>query len=190
LRNSTVDRRVSKTKRLLNQALVKLLMEKDLKNVTVLELTEAADVNRGTFYLHYKDIYDLYDQIENDVLNKFNSLITKHMNQSRPGIAYTAVADAFKFLHENADACRVILRINGNFFLSKLIDMLKPTAIKGWKTILGKENEEFYDYYYSFITSGCVGMMRAWFDGGMKEPPEKVAKLAEQLMINSLKRPK
>ena len=55
------DRRKRKTKALLRQTLTQLLMHKDLKDITISELTEMADVNRGTFYLHYRDIYDLFD---------------------------------------------------------------------------------------------------------------------------------
>ncbi len=57
---ATADRRKRKTKALLRQTLTRLLLEKDLKDITISELTELADINRGTFYLHYRDIYDLF----------------------------------------------------------------------------------------------------------------------------------
>ena len=60
----TVDRRVRKTKNQLRQGLARLMLEKSLKEITVKELTDLVDMNRGTFYLHYRDIYDLYAQIE------------------------------------------------------------------------------------------------------------------------------
>ena len=71
MQESKQDRRVKKTKKILKQALARLLLEKDLKDITVKELTTIADVNRGTFYLHYKDVYDLYEQLENETLNEF-----------------------------------------------------------------------------------------------------------------------
>ena len=89
--NASIDRRVRKTKKQLKQALTKLLMNKELKDVSVLELTELADINRGTFYLHYKDIYDLYDQTENEILNEFNTIINKHVIQNLHGIPFPAV---------------------------------------------------------------------------------------------------
>lgn len=45
------DRRVRRTKKLLTQALTELMQHKQIKDITVTELTELADMNRGTFYL-------------------------------------------------------------------------------------------------------------------------------------------
>ena len=52
------DRRVRRTKKLLTQALTELMQQKQIKDITVTELTEKADMNRGTFYLYYRDVFD------------------------------------------------------------------------------------------------------------------------------------
>lgn len=54
------DMRIRKTKRALYQALEELLKKKSLSQITVTELAAHAEINKGTFYLHYKDIFDLY----------------------------------------------------------------------------------------------------------------------------------
>ena len=51
------DRRVRRTKQLIKQSLIELMHEKPFKDITVKDITERADLNRGTFYLHYVDIY-------------------------------------------------------------------------------------------------------------------------------------
>ena len=51
------DRRVRKTKTQLENGLAGLLREKAINEITVTELTERVDINRSTFYLHYRDIY-------------------------------------------------------------------------------------------------------------------------------------
>ncbi|MCR5509551.1 MAG: hypothetical protein K6F54_01140 [Lachnospiraceae bacterium] len=56
------DLRVKKTKRAIYRALMDLLKKNNLENITVLELTEVAEINKSTFYLHYSDIYDLYQE--------------------------------------------------------------------------------------------------------------------------------
>ena len=43
-------------------ALVELLKKKDLEKITVSELSEKAEINKATFYLHYSDIYSLYQE--------------------------------------------------------------------------------------------------------------------------------
>lgn len=180
------DRRVRRTNALLVQALTRLLLEKDLKDISVLELTELADINRGTFYLHYKDIYDLYEKTENGILDKFNNIIKKHQRKTSKGIPFPAVLDALEFLAENADICLAILRTNDTAFLSKLIEMNKPKNLDEWKLVFGEGKEGFYEFYYSFITSGCVGVIHSWFMNGMKETPKKMAELIEQMMMSTL----
>ena len=55
------DRRVRKTKTQLENGLAGLLREKAINEITVTELTERVDINRSTFYLHYRDIYDMME---------------------------------------------------------------------------------------------------------------------------------
>ena len=52
------DRRVRRTKKLLSQGLIELMQQKQVKDITVRELADLVDVNRGTFYLYYRDIFD------------------------------------------------------------------------------------------------------------------------------------
>lgn len=55
----SIDRRVRRTNKLLQQALNDLLAEKDLHSITVQEIAERAEVNRATFYARFTDKYDL-----------------------------------------------------------------------------------------------------------------------------------
>ncbi|MFB5265741.1 TetR/AcrR family transcriptional regulator [Paenibacillus enshidis] len=63
------DVRVIKTKKALHQALLALLKTRTLESISVSSLCREADVNRGTFYLHYKDIRALFDEHLHDLLS-------------------------------------------------------------------------------------------------------------------------
>lgn len=56
------DLRVIKTKRALHEALVELLKNRRLEQVTISELCRVANVNRGTFYLHYARVEDVFEE--------------------------------------------------------------------------------------------------------------------------------
>ena len=64
------DRRVRKTKDALKKALLHLVCFKEPGSISIKELTETAAINRATFYDHYADIYELYDDVEQDALDK------------------------------------------------------------------------------------------------------------------------
>ena len=69
----SIDRRVRKTRKQLRECLIALLKEKKVQDITVRELTDMADLNRGTFYLHYKDVCDLLEKTEAELLADFNT---------------------------------------------------------------------------------------------------------------------
>ena len=66
-----MDRRVRRTKALLLQGLIQLMEEKDIKDISVKELSDLADINRGTFYLHYSDVYNMLGKIEEELFQEF-----------------------------------------------------------------------------------------------------------------------
>lgn len=70
-----MDLRVKKTKNAIINAFLQLRSKKPLERITVKELSDLAEINKATFYLHYKDIYDLSETLENELLdNVFNKL--------------------------------------------------------------------------------------------------------------------
>ncbi len=63
------DLRVIKTKKRIKQVFLELIGKKELKKITVTELARLAEINKGTFYLHYKDIYELYSEVTRERIN-------------------------------------------------------------------------------------------------------------------------
>lgn len=72
-----IDRRVRKSKEAIRTALVKLLKHKDIEDITVTEIAKEADVNRKTFYNNYENIYQVIEEIENDIVISFTDLLSK-----------------------------------------------------------------------------------------------------------------
>ena len=70
------DARVRYTKDIIRKVFLDLLVEKPLNKITVKEVCELAEINRGTFYKHYQDIYDLMEQLENEALHRFEELLS------------------------------------------------------------------------------------------------------------------
>lgn len=68
------DRRTENTRRALKEALLRLLAEKPLAQVTVAELTAAADVSRSTFYAHYPNTHSVFSSLVRDFLQKVRPL--------------------------------------------------------------------------------------------------------------------
>ena len=72
------DRRVRKTKRLLRSALTDLLKEKPIQEIKVREIADMVDINRGTFYQHYRDVYDMLNSIEDEIFIDFRTFFSNN----------------------------------------------------------------------------------------------------------------
>lgn len=63
-----MDMRTERTRKNIINAFLKLRSQKSLEKITVKELAELAEINKATFYLHYRDIYDLAESLEREVV--------------------------------------------------------------------------------------------------------------------------
>lgn len=70
-----MDLRVKKTRNSIINAFIQLRSKKPIEKISVKELSQLAMINKATFYLHYKDIYDLSDSLEEELIqNVLNSI--------------------------------------------------------------------------------------------------------------------
>lgn len=104
------NRSVRMTKQRLYQALITLLQQKSLREITVRELTELAGISRGTFYFHYTDIYALMDQMEAAQLKRLNELMDTLIPSISQEDVPTALVALFTYLTENPRPVRRSLR--------------------------------------------------------------------------------
>ena len=101
MNSGQTDRRVRRTRARLQQAMLELLQEKDVRSITVQELTQRADVNRGTFYAHYKDVFDLLDQMEEELFQRLSSLLSAYSPQDLQKGLTPLLTDVFRFVRDD-----------------------------------------------------------------------------------------
>lgn len=184
---SKTDRRVRRTKALLIRALLLLLKQKGLKDISVKELCEAADINRGTFYLHYRDIYDMMDQIQNELTDEFEVLLAKHTPDELNGDPYALIYDIFHFTAENSELFHALLSPNGDIsFLAKMKSLFRENYLNVWFSALHNKDLMRFEYSYSFIAAGCVGLIESWLFSEHQETPEEIAALACSIITTGI----
>lgn len=181
--------RVRLTKQMLRQAFTSLLMEKPIQNITVRELCEKAQVNRGTFYTHYADIYDLMESIERQMTQQLG-LVIKELNVSlkNENGLLEAYCHVFEFLKQNSDMCIILLGENSDFaFLNRLLAMGKDYSLKQYMEAYPQATPKQAEYFYSFISSGCIGLLRQWMANNFRDSTRSVAVMAQNLVLGAVK---
>ena len=97
------DRRVRKTKRLLRSALTDLLKEKPIQEIKVREIADMVDINRGTFYQHYRDVYDMLNSIEDEIFIDFRTFFSNNSDSLEEEADHFFIS-LFTYMKENSEA--------------------------------------------------------------------------------------
>lgn len=188
-----MDLRIVKTRENLNKALVDQLHHKPLSKITVTELCRMAKINRSTYYLHYRDPYDQYEKLENSIYQDFADTIDAFIEQNRNWftdlIASDKVAQAklveelFSYIKRNALIYGISLPMNqGNDFLNKLYLAGHDRFFDTFSKTASQSELQQFEYFFAFVASGCVGVLRQWVTQGMKESPRDMARLTINLI--------
>ena len=184
-RSDRTDRRIRKTQKQLLQGLMTLMQEKDIKDISVKELSDLADINRGTFYLHYRDVYDMLAQVEDSVFQEFNEILDKNFAPQKEAALFQVLMDIFTFLDHNRLIARTLLGPHGDLaFVNRMKEIVRLRLLR----LPGESAPptEDFDYYYAFITSGCIGLIQSWMNREDPEPPARIAALVEKMILQGL----
>ncbi len=181
-----VDRRVRKTKALLRAGLARLMQTKSIKEITVKELVEEVDINRSTFYLHYSDIYQMLESVEEELMEEITETILSHEGEPpKEDGSLPFIADFFTILDKNRDICRALLGSNGDMaFVGRTEQLIAGTIFQHYAGKLSK-NVRDIEYAYAFCLNGCVGVIKAWLADGDNDSPQHMAQLTHQMVAKA-----
>lgn len=184
MKKQTNDRRYKRTQRQLESALIKLLKTKNINQISVRELSEIADINRATFYLHYKTPNDLLMQLENKL---FDIIFTsyKHHDIKNPDDFLILL---YKSINDNYELIKVLLNHNaGSTFWNKISSEIKKEYSFLWSSELKSLSQNQIDYYSTFVIDGYIAVIKVWILNGMEESPEEMVHLANRFELKHLK---
>ena len=178
------DHRTRVTNMLIRKAFTDLLKRKPIQSISIKELCETAGINRGTFYSHYTDIYDLLKKIEDDMMNDLLDAL-KPLLELDSGLTPVKIsASIFQCLKDNADLCIVTLGPHGDKeFASKLLNIGREKYVTSYMRYFKSASPKQLEFYYAFVSSGCIGLLEKWLDEGMLSSAEEMANMAQNIMM-------
>lgn len=187
------DRRIVRSKRALRCALVKLMEQQSFDTISVNDLCECADLNRGTFYNHYKDKESLLLAWEDEVIADLECLrldlekislmeLFEALSAQKPLPQLVAL---FEYLKTQGAFLHVVLSERGDGrFSARLRDCICVDFV--WSVLHEKYRQDptpLVDYYVSFYANAYLGIIEHWIAGSMKESPEEMAQIALRLFF-------
>jgi AcrR family transcriptional regulator len=171
-----MDRRIQKTRQLIMDTFIDILTEKGFEKITVNDIAERANINRGTFYLHYADKFDLLDKC----VETYVEQLLNHCDSSDdPNLNTSAFQSIFEHLKKNFTIYSLLLNNEGvGFFRSRLYTTIAQTVTE--VICAQPENNTFSnDVTIHFLTSGFIGALEWWIHNSM---PCDIQEITEQLI--------
>lgn len=170
------DKRIIKTKQRLVAGFIELLKTKNFKLINVSELTNTAQVNRATFYLHYKDIDDFLRQIEDELIAEYTAVFDKKTLTLSSDGSINVICNVFELIADNAEIITAIVGPNGDpTFPPRLSALARRKIVSEYMGRYDNNPEIYYSIYY--MINGCVGVIFKWIQGGLKESPEEMSRI-------------
>lgn len=189
MQEKKVDRRVKYTKLALRESLITALLEKPIEKITVKELCEKADVNRGTFYSHYSDQFDLYNAVVEEFLTEAISMTSGILDTNERVHDKIKMASLiYKFVKDNSDLAKVLLDGRSVFGFDKYNDIFNEIVHRVYLDEIKRQvsNDRFVDMVYQYVAVANITLIKYWLNTGMKESEEEMAILALKLTAKGL----
>ncbi|MGG3466319.1 TetR/AcrR family transcriptional regulator [Neobacillus pocheonensis] len=195
MRDHNTDLRIIRTKESIRDALVELIDEKGFEAITVKDITTRAKINRGTFYAHYHDKFDLMTKCEEEIMfemsriakQNFPTVIAALEISSPTETPFYLAVSLFEYLSKKGGFMRAVLGPKGDLsFQTRLKDFM-------WKTLFGNDPNALIkeenllvpgQYLASYVASAHIGVIQQWLNSGRKESPQEMAQILSTITFN------
>ena len=182
-----LDRRVVRTKQQIRQAMIELLAEKSENSISVRELAQRANINRGTFYIHYKDIHDLVEQLVDEAVEKLRAVCERHPPAETPRASYPFLTDLFETLQSDPQLFSILLGTTGSHAYSQRIcQMLQDEFLNDLLSVFYSADPKQRKVASGFIVAGCLREALFWLERGMPESPDEIAYLTGRVIMHGI----
>ncbi|MFC6165180.1 TetR/AcrR family transcriptional regulator [Lactiplantibacillus dongliensis] len=188
-----IDPRVDKTRRRLRQALITLLQDHKVENISVQQLTSTAEVTRGTFYLHYKDKSDFVNHALNDLVTELfeQAIVTVAISEviTNPAdplrrVQVLSLSKALTYIDRHADAFKTLLLNQSQLAVNRRID----EQLSDWMQRFYRDFEDQFadlevpvSIQIAYYVSSTVGLITDWLANDMIYTPRYLTKCIKKL---------
>ncbi|WP_334331842.1 MULTISPECIES: TetR/AcrR family transcriptional regulator [unclassified Companilactobacillus] len=177
------DRRTKRTQKLIRESFIDLMSVMPIEEITIQKITDKADINRRTFYLHYEDIYDLLHKTEDFVMDHFTQIVEEFEPPSeKEDVGPNFFKVIMSYIEANQKMIGVLCRNPDSELMSKLIHL---TVVNGQRVIPFAHQEEA-EYILNYCCWGLVGILHTAMRNNNFDITE-LSELANKLLVSTIK---
>ena len=177
------DRRNLKTEKLIKDVFLNLLKTKDINKISVAEISRIADVGRGTFYLHYQDVYDLYESIELEVITDLKNMFKASFPTTNSTNSLKLSNSLVTYIENNKDLFKILIRSNIGNTMNKIKRSFYNDVFDENSLVYPSINKQYSLLESIFVVSGIIGTLEKWILDDFKVSGENMAKMINTIIL-------
>ena len=182
--NRKSDLRVMKTKRAIHTAFAELLTEKNMDDITVTDIASRAMINRKTFYNNYRGVYELVDELENEVIRTFETAMQGIDFIENP---YAVFVKLTEIINSDMDFYGALLRSSRNAGLAhKIRQTLQQKAQDLFASRVDMPPDQM-EVMMNYSISGMVAVYQSWFNSERRQLIEEVSDIVSRMCLAGLR---
>lgn len=182
--NRKSDLRVMKTKRAIHTAFAELLTEKNMDDITVTDIASRAMINRKTFYNNYRGVYELVDELENEVIRTFETAMQGIDFIENP---YAVFVKLTEIINSDMDFYGALLRSSRNAGLAhKIRQTLQQKAQDMFASRVDMPPDQM-EVMMNYSISGMVAVYQSWFNSERRQLIEEVSDIVSRMCLAGLR---
>lgn len=180
-----LDRRVQRTRKLLRESLMSLILEEGYDDISILDITEKANLGRATFYLHFKDkdelLLEVMDQLIEDFMGQVPQIteVHWHLHDTK------TIVKLFDFAASHYDLYRILTIGKGGITaarqLQRSIAKNIQSSIQSELEALGTEALLPTDFIANHFTGSLLAIIYWWLDSDMSYTAEEMANMFQKV---------
>ena len=186
---TTIDRRVTRSRETLHQALLSLIMEKGYEAITVEEICERANVGRSTFYAHFTSKDDLkrrgLEHLRRELIEQQKSA-SNLTGMNVPGLAFTLTM--FEHARDHIHLYRALVGSRGGAVALTTIRQTLCEIVRGELAEIRSKDSDGTprELAVQYIVGAFMAVLTWWLDGGAKLPPQRINAMFQRLATDGI----
>lgn len=181
---SNDSQRVIETKDRIKEAFFELYATKKIEKISIREITDKANLNRGTFYVYYRDIYDLLEKAEDELIEELVEKVKGIVGMIFKGGDIYDFMPPLSFYEKYSKFLKVLLGNNGD---PNFVFKMKSIAKKTLTQLMEDQNipkPPRAEYVMEYMTSAQVGLITFWLQNDMEMPVEELGELIKEISLH------
>lgn len=160
----------------IRDAFIKIATEKESKKITVTEICTAANVNRTTFYKHYKGVWEIGSTIQKEVIDQIFEIFLQFYDKKYLSNSHFLVDNLNNSIKSNVDYYHRIFQVIGTrYFFDELIEYIQKNLVKNSPIAKMIDTSEPMKTASFFLVGGLVNVYFEWFSGMINLTLDEIA---------------